>query len=261
MILHTRELREDVRLRDRRRRDVCCRRQELRDRRLGLSGRRAGGHHRTRRIPPLRGDFDAPNRFPVLVDLPRDAGDGIPWVKRENDLEFLLTAHFVHPMVTQFCATDKELLFVWVHWLDLASVFGEVVDVLAKRLHILAGVFQRFRLHLGFDLVSSSRPGSAFEFHGQRDTNISALDALCLLRLISVHCRFCRVGGWLLRVRHFIPTRTIGRSSHLPRAKTRFYQMPSWLSVQPVTGNLTVLQTLREPLGRSHQGRTQSRYW
>src|SRR6056297_765841 len=29
----------------------------------------------------------------------------------------------------------KELLFVWVYWLDLASVFGEVVDVLAKRLH------------------------------------------------------------------------------------------------------------------------------
>ncbi|ELZ96717.1 hypothetical protein C441_04224 [Haloferax sulfurifontis ATCC BAA-897] len=29
---------------------------------------------------------DAPNRLPVLVDLPRDAGDGISWVECEEDI-------------------------------------------------------------------------------------------------------------------------------------------------------------------------------
>ncbi len=66
-----------------------------------------------------------------------------------------------------------DCLLVFLLGLDLAGVLGEYMDVCSKCLHVFPGVFA-FTLALIF----ISCPGSAFELHGQRDTEVSVLDEL-----------------------------------------------------------------------------------
>lgn len=59
----------------------------------------------------------------------------------------------------------KELLFVWVSWLDLPDVLSEVVDVLVEGFHVLVGLLERFRLHFGCDLILIAGASTASELH------------------------------------------------------------------------------------------------
>jgi len=62
---------------------------------------------------------------------------------------------------------SKEVLFVWVGWLDLARSLSEVMDILAEGFHILAGVFERLALHFGRDFVLIAGASTASEFEGE----------------------------------------------------------------------------------------------
>ena len=51
--------------------------------------------------------------------------------------------------------------------LNLAGIFGEVMDVPPKRLHVLAGVFERLTFRFRDHLVLISGAGSSFELHSE----------------------------------------------------------------------------------------------